>query len=196
MPRSDQHLVKQILGGSDEAFRELVRRYQRPVFSLIVRMVRDASDAEDLAQEVFVKAYRALQSYDPRRKFSSWLFKIAHNASIDRLRRKQLATVPLETPDDDAEPLAFVADSRVETPDAAVERGELAQAFETALGRLRPEYREVMLLRFQQGMAYEEISEVTGLPLGTVKTHIHRARKALARDLERLGWGPGQKGRK
>ena len=75
-------------------------------------------------------------------------------------------------------------------------RGELAQAFEIALGRLRPEYREVVILRFQQGMAYEEIAEVTGLPLGTVKTHIYRARRAMARDLERLGWGPsGGRGR-
>jgi RNA polymerase sigma-70 factor (ECF subfamily) len=196
MPVSDQQLIERILAGSDEAFRDLVRHYQRPVFSLIVRMVRDPSDAEDLAQEVFVKAYRALGSYDLERKFSSWLFKIAHNASIDRLRKKQLPTVPLETPDDEAEPLAFVADRRIETPEAAVERGELAQAFETALKRLRPEYREVMLLRFQQGMAYEEIAEVAGLPLGTVKTHIYRARKAMARDLERLGWGRSGKSAK
>ena len=192
MARSDEQLVKLALGGSGEAYRDLVRRYQRPVYALIVRMVRNASDAEELAQDVFIKAYRALDRFDASRKFSSWLFKIAHNASIDWLRKRRLQTVALETDDDRRDPLTVLADARAETPEAAAQRGELAQAFEVALGRLRPEYREVMLLRFQEGLAYEEIAEVTGLALGTVKTHIHRARKAMARELERLGWGLGR----
>ncbi len=190
MSLPDEQLVLRVLGGSEDAFRDLVRRYQRPIFALILRMVRDPADAEELAQEVFVKAYRALDRFDRSKKFSSWLFKIAHNASIDRLRRKRIATVPLETSEDEGDLLSVVPDPRAASPAAATERGELAAAFEAALGRLRPAYREVVVLRFQEGLAYEEIAEVTGLPLGTVKTHLHRARKALARELTRMGWGP------
>lgn len=187
MARPDRQLIKQVLGGSQDAFRDLVRRYQRPVYALILRMLRDPSDAEELAQEVFVKAYQALDRFDRSRKFSSWLFKIAHNASIDFLRKKRLATVALETRDDALDPLAVLPDRRTESPAAALERGRLATAIEVALGRLRPAYREMMILRFQEGLAYDEIAEVTGLPLGTVKTHLHRARKALAARLEEIG---------
>ncbi len=191
MARPDEQLVKQALEGSEEAFRDLVTRYQRPIFALVLRMVRDPAEAEELAQDVFIKAYGALDRFDRSRKFSSWLFKIAHNTAIDRLRRKRIATVPLETPPGEPDPLAVLSDTRVESPSAATERGELAEAFEAALSRLRPAYREVLLLRFQQGMAYDEIADVTGLALGTVKTHIHRARKAVARELAKEGWGPG-----
>ena len=191
MARPDEELVEHALRGSEDAYRDLVVRYQRPVFSLILRMMRDRSEAEELAQEVFLKAFGALDRFDRSRKFSSWLFKIAHNASIDRLRRKRLSTVPLETSEDEADPIARLADPRSEAPDVGVERGQLAAAFEEALGRLRPAYREVLLLRFQQGMAYEEIADVTGLALGTVKTHLHRARKAMAAELEKAGWSPG-----
>ena len=97
----DLDLVRRALAGSQDAYRDLLLRYQRPVLSLIRRMVRNSSQAEDLAQEVFLKAFRALGSFDQKRKFSSWLFKIAHNATIDQLRRKKLDTVPLETRDRD-----------------------------------------------------------------------------------------------
>ena len=190
MPRPDEQLVRLVLSGSEDAFRDLVRRYQRPVYALILRMVRDAADAEELAQEVFIKAYRALDRFDRSKKFSSWLFKIAHNTAIDRLRRKSLQTVPLETDRDEPDPIAVLRDPRAGDPAARAESGELAAAFEAALGRLRPAYREVMILRFQEGLAYDEIAEVTGLALGTVKTHLHRARKAMADELTRLGWGP------
>ena len=95
----DLELVQQALSGSQDAHRDLVRRYERPVLGLIRRMIRQDTLAEDLAQEVFLKAFRALDSFDQRRKFSSWLFKIAHNTAIDQLRRRQLDTVPLEVPD-------------------------------------------------------------------------------------------------
>ncbi len=193
MARPDEQLVELVLRGSEDAFRDLVRRYQRPIYALILRMVRDPAEAEELAQDVFIKAYRALDRFDRSKKFSSWLFKIAHNTAIDRLRRKRPITVPLETPEDQADPLTLIADRHAESPSIAVERGELAQAFEVALGRLRSAYREVMVLRFQEGMAYEEIAEVTGLPLGTVKTHLHRARRAMAQELTRMGFGPEKK---
>lgn len=187
----DLDLVRRALDGSQDAYRDLLLRYQRPVLSLIRRMVRNSSQAEDLAQEVFLKAFRALESFDQRRKFSSWLFKIAHNASIDQLRRRQLDTVPLETRDRDQPDLvAVLADPGVETPSSRVERRDLALAIEGAMASLKPPYREVVILRYQEGLAYEEIAEVTDLPLGTVKTHLFRARKAMVAHLEARGWTP------
>jgi RNA polymerase sigma-70 factor (ECF subfamily) len=189
----DAELIQEALDGSQEAHRQLVLRYQRPVWGLLQRMVRDRMLAEDLAQEVFVKAFRALGTFDPSRKFSSWLFKIAHNTAIDHLRRKDLNTVALETPDGEPDLLAVVPDSDAESPDSALQRRDLARDMEDSLERLRPEYREVVLLRFHEGLSYEEIAEVTGLPLGTVKTHLFRARKAMARYLTSRGWDPKQR---
>ncbi len=187
----DIELVRSALAGSQDAYRDLVLRYQRPILSLIRRMVRHGNQAEDLAQEVFIKAFRALSSFDQDRKFSSWLFKIAHNTAIDRLRRKELRTVPLETPDQDKPDLVSVLpDTGAETPVGRIERRDMARAIELAIASLRPLYREVVILRYQEGLSYEEISEVTELPLGTVKTHLFRARKAMVAHLETEGWSP------
>ncbi len=189
MALSDADLVERALQGREDAFREIVRRYERPLLSLLGRWLGDRALAEDLAQEVFLKAFRALASYAPDRKFSSWLFKIAHNAAIDQLRRRGVATEPLETGEDDGPShLAKIADAQVESPAARHERAELAAALEGAIAGLRPEYREVVLLRFREELSYEEVAEVTGLPLGTVKTFLHRARKDLARVLAGQGW--------
>jgi RNA polymerase sigma-70 factor, ECF subfamily len=192
MAMTDAELVAGALGGSQDAYRGLVLRFERPVFALILRMVQDRPTAEDLAQETFVKAFRSLHTYDPRRKLASWLFKIAHNTTLDHLRRGGLATVPLEaTGEDDGASLADVlADEGTEGPAAAAERHDLARALERAIATLRPEYRAAVVLRYVEGLSYEEIVEATGQPLGTVKTFLHRARKALARTLSAAGWGP------
>ncbi|HEX2163745.1 MAG TPA: sigma-70 family RNA polymerase sigma factor [Thermoanaerobaculia bacterium] len=190
--RSDAELAISAREGSEAAFRELVERFERPVFSLIVRMVRDRSLAEDLTQETFVKAYRNLAAYDAERKLSSWLFKIAHNATIDHLRRREVETVPLDaSPDDEERPGLDrrLADRTARGPDLAVGRGELARALEAAVAELRPEYREVVLMRFAEDLSYQEIALATGLPLGTVKTHLHRARKELVAALAARGFG-------
>ena len=193
MAIEDSELIVRALDGSESAYRGLVERYQRPIYSLLLRMVRDAALAEDLAQEVFVKAIRALHTFDRRRQLSSWLFKIAHNTAIDHLRRNEPPTVPLESPDPERPgPLDLIASSTQETPESRASRRDLAAAIVGAVEALRPEYREVVVLRFEQGLAYEEIAEVTGLPLGTVKTHIFRARKLLVRQLESEGWRPGE----
>jgi RNA polymerase sigma-70 factor (ECF subfamily) len=186
---TDAELVARALAGSQDAFRELVKRFERPVFSLVARMVQDTALAEDLAQEVFVKAFRRLDSYDPGRKFASWLFKIAHNTTIDHLRKGTTVTVPLEGEHEEGEGnlLAVLADP-VESPLAAAERHDLARALERAIAGLRPDYREAVLLFYVAGASYQEICEATGLPLGTVKTNLHRARKELARSMEALGW--------
>ena len=189
--RSDSDLVQATLEGSEEAFGELVDRYRRPLFSLVLRMVREPTLAEDLCQEAFVKAHRALESFDRRRKFSSWLFKIGHNTTIDHLRRFKPPTQPLETSDDESRSLSdTLADEVTLSPDLGVVGTELSQALERCLARLRPEYREVMVLRFIEGFAYQEIADVMDVALGTVKTNIHRARKELAAMLEEEGWTP------
>jgi len=190
---TDSELVASALKGSQDAFRELVVRFERPVYSLIARMVQDPATAEDLAQESFVKAYRSLRSYDPSRKLSSWLFKIAHNTTIDHLRRNAPETVSLEAPPDHEDGrgglAAVLADGSVEDPAAAAERRDMARSLERAIARLRPEYRESVVLFYIEGASYQEICEVTGLPLGTVKTNLHRARKELAQEMSAMGWG-------
>ncbi len=190
-PADDATLVTRTLAGDGDAFRGLVERYQRGVFGIVLQLVRERAPAEDLSQEAFLKAYRALDSFDRGRRFSSWLFKIAHNTAIDHLRRREPEALPLENPEPEGmDLLDTLAAPAHQTPEARARRRRLAAALEEAMGRLKPDYRLVMELRFRQGLSYEEIAEVTGLPLGTVKTHLHRARKGLARALAELGWGP------
>ena len=190
--RSDAEVAQEARTGSQEAYHELVRRFERPVFSLIVRMVRDRATAEDLTQEAFIKAFSNLDRYDPQRKFSSWLFKIAHNATIDHLRRRRPDTVPLEASPDEEDAAGLdrvLSDPGQRGPQVAAARSELAAALETAVAGLRPEYREIVVLRFAEGLSYQEIAEVADLPMGTVKTHLHRAHKELVAALEERGWG-------
>lgn len=184
----DGELAQRALAGSSEAYRRLVKRFERPLLSLIRRMVQDPVVAEDLAQEAFVKAFRNLERYDPQRKFSSWLFKIAHNTTLDHLRRRRLDTVPLEVQSDDGDDSWEVLSAPQEAePEFRAQQKEMAGAVSKALGRLKPAYREILLLRFHQGFAYHEIAEITGLKMGTVKVHLHRARKLLAAELEKAG---------
>ncbi|MGH2667821.1 MAG: RNA polymerase sigma factor [bacterium] len=181
---TDQEVVREARKGADAAHRELVRRYERPVFSLIYRMVRNRELAEDLSQETFIKVLNALESYRPEFKFSSWVFKIANNAAIDHLRRRELDTLSLEgSPHAETpqmiEATALQIGERGETALEAVENKELGGEIERAIAKLRPEYRTCILLRHVEGRAYEEIAEILNLPLGTVKTYIHRARNEL-----------------
>ncbi|MDE2923558.1 MAG: sigma-70 family RNA polymerase sigma factor [Acidobacteriota bacterium] len=187
-PQDEAALVAEAIEGSELAFRTLVERYQRPVFSLVLRMVHDRGIAEDVTQEVFVKAWMALARYDPRRRFASWLFKIASNAAIDQLRRKKLPTTPIETGDPDRSSiLDRIEDERSESPDTLVKRRELSSALEAAVAALRPEYRLVVLLRFREELPYRDIAEATGMPLGTVKTNLRRARREIEERLRKDG---------
>ncbi len=177
-------------GGSEEAFRELVRRFERPVYTLVLRMVRDPGTAEELAQDVFVKAYRRLDTYDPLRRIGSWLFKIAHNTTIDHLRRSSPDLVSLSADEEGGGLAAVLRNPAAESPEAAAERRDLARDLDRAINTLRPEYRAAVVMRYQEGLSYEEISEAMELPLGTIKTHLHRARKELAETMRERGWAP------
>ena len=177
--------------GREEAFRELVRRYERPVFSLIYRMVRDRETAEDLAQETFIKVLNHIDRYRPEFKLSSWLFKIANNVAIDHLRKRHVDTISMDgsphaTSAAEVEATSFDVSVAQETPLEELESRELGTAIERAIAKLRPEYRSCIMLRHVEGRSYEEIAATLDLPLGTVKTYIHRARHQLRDALAHL----------
>ena len=187
----DADVVALAQRGREDAFRELVRRYERPVFSLIFRMVRDSATAEDLAQEAFIKILNHIDKYRPEFKLSSWLFKIANNVAIDHLRRRQVDTVsmsgsPHASTASEIEATSFEIASTAESALDEIEARELGSAIERAIGALRPEYRSCILLRHVEGRSYEEIAATLDLPLGTVKTYIHRARIELRELLEHV----------
>jgi RNA polymerase sigma-70 factor (ECF subfamily) len=185
----DPEVVQEARRGSEAAYRELLTRYERPVFSLVFRMVRDRETAEDLAQETFIKVLNNLDRYSPEFKFSSWLFKIANNLTIDHLRRRRVDTISIEgAPDavtaESAKATSIAVVSGDESPLEELESRELGTAIERAIGKLRPEYRACIMLRHVEDKSYEEIAEIVKLPLGTVKTYIHRARHELRAALE------------
>ena len=187
----DADVVALAQQGREPAYRELLRRYERPVFSLIFRMVRDRETAEDLAQETFIKVLNHIDRYRPEFKLSSWLFKIANNVAIDHLRKRTVDTISIDGSPHAAtraeiEATSFDVESRGESALEEVESRELGSAIERAITRLRPEYRSCIMLRHVEGRSYEEIAAMLDLPLGTVKTYIHRARKELRDALEHL----------
>jgi RNA polymerase sigma-70 factor, ECF subfamily len=185
---AEARLVSDALGGSQPAFEQIVRRYQRPVISLIVRMTGDRARAEDLAQETFVKAFRSLKSFDSTRRLSSWLFRIAHNTTLDALRRLKPEVVELEDlseGDPRRDPAAPAA------PDP-LEQAALGAALNRSLLSLRPDYRAAIALRYDQQLPFDEIGRILGVPEVTARTYVHRARKELARSLAALGWTPSR----
>ena len=181
---TEARLVAQALGGSEAAFEQIVRRHQRAVLRLLVRLTGDTGLAEDLAQETFVKAFRSLGAFDTARRLSSWLLRIAHNAGIDALRRQRLKTVPIETAAADDQPLDPAAPAE---PDP-LERQALAGALDAALQQLTPAQRAAISLRYEEGLSFADIGQVLGMPEPTARSHVHRARKALVAVLTARGY--------
>ena len=181
--RDDAELVRLILGGEGAHFESLVARYQTRLFRFISRYTNDAEDARDVTQEVFLKVYGALDSFDPRYRFSTWLFRIAGNAAIDHLRRRRGRTVSIDLPPDE-EGEARTIDPRDLRPDPLedLSRRRLRMAIDEAIEKLPDDYRELMSLRHYGELPYEEIARLKGMPHGTVKNKLFRARQAL-RDL-------------
>ena len=187
----DADVVALAQQGREDAFREIIRRYERPVFSLVYRMVRDREVAEDLAQDAFIRVLNHLDKYRSEFKLSSWLFKIANNVAIDHLRKRQLDTIsmhgsPHAATASDIEATSIDIASGDENALDEMEAKELGSAIERAISQLRPEYRSCIMLRHVEGRSYEEIATTLDLPLGTVKTYIHRARHELREALEHL----------
>jgi RNA polymerase sigma-70 factor, ECF subfamily len=179
---ADAQLVRRTLGGDKAAFNELVRRYQRCVHSLIYRIVGNEDDAADLVQETFLRAYRALESFRQDASFVTWLYRIASNLSIDLLRsRRSRGTLSLDF--ELAEGREPAADEML-SPETSVVRGEVSEIVHRAIMGLPDRYRIVIAMRHLQGLRVHEIAEALQIPVGTVKTHLYRAREMLR---QRLG---------
>lgn len=167
-----------------------MRRYQRPVISLISKVLGDRGDratAEDLAQETFVKVYLKLAAFDTTRRFSSWLFRIAHNTAIDAMRRSRTTVV---VSDDPAEIESLSDAASVENAPDPAETAALGRALDEALSSLRPEHRAAIMLRYEEGLPFEDIAHVLGVAEATARSFVHRARKQLAARLAESGWHP------
>ncbi|HYX41199.1 MAG TPA: sigma-70 family RNA polymerase sigma factor [Pyrinomonadaceae bacterium] len=180
---ADCELVVRALTGTDASFEELVRRYQRPIVSYVYRMTGDYEAALDLTQDVFIKVYGSLARYRAEFKFSTWIYRIAHNAAIDYLRRTGPRMQELETEDGYVRPIP----SGVLTPEQESEHKERRAEIEDVIRQLPAAYRELIILRHGHDLSYDEIAEVTGLPLGTVKNRIFRAREAMRSPLIERG---------
>jgi len=180
---ADADVVRRILAGEGDLFEVLVDRYRLRLFRFVQRYTNDAEDARDVTQDVFLKVYGALDSYDSRYKFSTWLFRIAGNAAIDHLRRRRIRALPLELPADE-EGSERRVDPKETRPDPYedLSRRRLRTALDDAIERLPDDYRELISLRHYGELPYEEIAELKRMPLGTVKNKLFRARQAL-RDL-------------
>ncbi len=181
----DELLVARVLAGEIAAYEELIRRYERPIVNFIYRMIGDYEHSLDLAQEVFFKAYRALGRFDPAFRFSTWLYRIASNRSIDHLRRQSPTFLSL---DESPEPGrrgdgAIQLRSPSRGPDDLLCSRELGDRIGAAIDALPAPYRELILLRHLQGLAYEDIARIKRLPLGTVKNRLFRAREMLRKRL-------------
>jgi RNA polymerase sigma-70 factor, ECF subfamily len=192
MTASDAEIVQRCLSGEEEAFRILVQRYERPVYSLIHRMVASDDDARDLTQESFVKVFRSLEQFDPARNFSSWIFKIASNQTIDFLRKRRVQTISIHAdPEKDDRPEMQLLDPGM-TPSGDYVETRRRERLAELMQKLPPHYRVAIELRYVQERSYDEIAETLDLPLGTVKARLHRAHHQLrswleGTDLERAG---------
>jgi RNA polymerase sigma-70 factor (ECF subfamily) len=175
---ADRDLVVSAANGLEGGFEELVRRYQRPISAYVYRMVGDYESALDLTQEIFIKIYGSLSRYRPEFKFSTWIYKIAHNAAIDHLRRNAGRERSL-TNGTESDNYDLPIESEGLSPEQQSEREEQRMEIENVVRSLPTAYRELIVLRHSQDLTYEEIVEVTGLPLGTVKNRLFRARDMM-----------------
>ncbi len=182
---ADGELVSSAIAGREDGFEELVRRYQRPISAYVYRMVGNYEVALDLTQEVFIKVYKSLARYRPEFKFSTWIYKIAHNAAVDHLRRHAVREQALVSGDSDQREIPI--DSGWLTPEQESEKKERRAEIESVVQRLPAPYKELILLRHSHDLSYDEIVEVTGLPLGTVKNRLFRAREVMRQQFVQRG---------
>lgn len=175
---SDAELAQRAAKGDDAAFAVIVRRYQTAVYEMSCRMLRDRDAGLDASQEIFLKAYRALDRYDSSRKFSTWILAIARNHCIDQIR-KPANRLSVSLPDENRLP-----DETNKNPRQAVEQAETAEILEKAVEELPDNYREAIHLYHYQGLTYAESADVQGVPQGTFMARLHRARRKL-RDIVR-----------
>lgn len=175
---TDVELIADAVGGREDRFEELVRRYQRPIIGYVFRMLGDYEASLDVSQEVFIKVYNSLARYSSEYKFSTWLYRIAHNAAIDHLRRNSINPQSIETENADGS-YQLQIESPLPNPEQDRERSEWRTEIEAVVKCLPTAYKELILLRHSQDLSYDEIAQVTQLPLGTVKNRLFRAREMM-----------------
>ncbi|MDE0084846.1 MAG: sigma-70 family RNA polymerase sigma factor [Candidatus Poribacteria bacterium] len=174
----DEMLVAQFKSGSQKAFDELMKRYERRIFGYLLRSVRNYEDAEDLTLEVFFKAYRALDSWEPKAKFSTWLYTIASNLAIDYHRAKARQPVYVFE-DEDVIEARLVATDISSNPEKQLEEKERGRIIREAVDELSSKQKAVFMLTRYEGLQIREVAEALGMAEGTVKIHLHRAMKKL-----------------
>ena len=183
----DQILVRRTLRGDKKAFEMVVRKYQQPLLNYVGRMVGERELALDFTQDVFVRAYSSLRSFEPRYKFSTWLFKIASNLVIDHWRKKKLPTFSLSEPvSKDEDSLTLDVPDNDPSVGRKFELAELGQRIELALEKLPGPLRELFVWRHVNELSYEEMAEIKGLPLGTIKNRVFQAKEMVRRILQEM----------
>ncbi|HSJ57195.1 MAG TPA: sigma-70 family RNA polymerase sigma factor [Anaerolineae bacterium] len=181
----DAHIVECVLGGDTNGYARLVDAYSERIINYLARMTGNRYEAEDLAQETFIRAFCALGTYKPEYKFSTWLFRIAHNQCINYLKKRSRLVHVDDYRNQDDEPAWVLADERPDCdPMYAAAQREVQAAVQTAIGELAPVYRTVVILRHVHGLSYQEIAKVVDVPIGTVKSRLGRARSQLADRLD------------
>jgi RNA polymerase sigma-70 factor (ECF subfamily) len=183
MEESEGTWVRQARTGDQGAFARLVEAYQVPVFNLAYRLLGNSTEAEDAAQETFIRAYTRLDTYDPERRFSSWLLAITSHYCVDMLRRRRITALSLE----DLPPMVELAMPTAAQPEHVVIRRQDARAVQQLLNALPPAYRMPVILRYWYDMSYQEIAETMSVTESTVKTRLHRARAMMARVAQGTG---------
>jgi RNA polymerase sigma factor (sigma-70 family) len=184
--RHDLKLVEAARNGSQAAYGELMDRYRESIYFMMFKMVRNTDDADDLTIEAFGKAFSRLDQYSPSFAFSTWLFKIASNNSIDFIRKKRIKVTSMDTgyTTDDGEIIYLDAKSYTPDPEETIIQSQKVKLMRDLVTKLKPRYRELVELRYFEELSYEEISETLNLPLGTVKAQLFRARDFLANMIE------------
>lgn len=174
-------VVQSIISGNKNAFSKIQKKYKKVVNSVIRRMVRNENDVEDLVQETFIKAYNALESYNPQYNFSSWLLRIASNSCIDYLRKKKMDTISISKGGDttDDEESYFDVPDKDLLPDAVMVNNEMSAMIQATINMLPENFRKIIIMRFQMELDYTEISKELGIPLGTVKATLFRSKQML-----------------
>jgi RNA polymerase sigma-70 factor (ECF subfamily) len=177
--RNDLLLVEKAKNGSELAFANLMNRYRDSIYFMLLKMVNNASDAEDLTIEAFGKAFRNLDSFTPDFAFSTWLFKIATNNCIDFIRKKQSSPSPIDQWQEDIDSLTINIQSDLPDPEESLINDQKIAVLRGIVNQLKPRYRTLIELRYYKEYSYEEISSELKLPIGTVKAQLYRAKSLL-----------------
>ena len=193
--REDREIIERVLQGDKEAFREIVLRYQTRIYNMTYRFLGNREEAEDLSQEIFLSIYRNLKNFRHESKFSTWVYRIVQNHCINRsayLKRRHVSehdSLTRHEPEGRGNELAerALADP-TESPEGNLQRREVERIVQQGISRLQEDFRQILILRDLEGRSYDEIAEILGISLGTVKSRIHRARMSLKAQLDgRLG---------